>query len=63
MNQQGMLLRPLVTSAARVGEYAKNQSEGKAAIETGASSMSPEEGIRKQPKKECKTAHELGLYL
>ena len=63
MDQQGMLLRPMVTSTARVDEYGKNRTVSIAAIETEANRMIPEKIIKKQPKKEYKTAHELGLYL
>ena len=53
----------MVTSAARVDEYDKNRTVSKAAIEKEANTTIPDEINQKQPKKEYKTAHELGFYL
>ena len=62
MDKQGMLLRPMVTSTARVVEYGKNRTVIVAAIETEGNRMIPEKTIKKQPKKEYNAAHVLRFF-
>ena len=51
MDQQGMQLRPMVTSTARVVEHGKNRTVIVAAIESEGNRMSPKKIIQTQPKK------------
>ena len=63
MDQQGMQLRPMMTSTARVVEYGKNRKVIVAAIESEGNRMIQEKIIKKQPKKSYNAAHGLRLYL